>query len=144
MHSPLVQKMAVYNVDLNTRHFKVEISLKNRIKISFTLTWQVRPSLATNFFKVTHFLHLHSIWLLVLLLSSDFRRESWLKSRPSHQGSLLCFLSFWSKWIHKCTIVPGTVSGNFRTTLIFALFAHFWASAKLKTRESFHFVCRSM
>ena len=34
-------------------------------------------------------------------------------------------------------------SGNFCVTLIFARFAHFWASAKLKTRESVYFVCRS-
>ena len=35
-------------------------------------------------------------------------------------------------------------SGNFGVTLIFALFAHFRASAKLKMRESVYFVCRSM
>ena len=34
--------------------------------------------------------------------------------------------------------------GNFRATLIFVLFAHFWASAKLKTCESVYFVYRSM
>ena len=35
-------------------------------------------------------------------------------------------------------------SGNFCGTLIFALFAHLWASAKLKMRKSVYFVCRSM
>ena len=35
-------------------------------------------------------------------------------------------------------------SGNFHATLIFALFAHFWARAKLKTRESVYFVCVSL
>ena len=35
-------------------------------------------------------------------------------------------------------------SGNFCVTLIFALFTHFWASAKLKAHESVYFVCRSM
>ena len=35
-------------------------------------------------------------------------------------------------------------SGNLRPTLIFALSAHFWASAKLKSHESVYFVCRSM
>ena len=35
-------------------------------------------------------------------------------------------------------------SGNFRATLFFALFAHSWASAKLKMRESVYFECRSM
>ena len=43
-----------------------------------------------------------------------------------------------SRWKTYCK------SGNFRATLIFALFAHFWASAKLKTRASVYFVCRSM
>ena len=35
-------------------------------------------------------------------------------------------------------------SGHFRATLIFPLFALFWASAKLKTHESVYFACRSM
>ena len=34
-------------------------------------------------------------------------------------------------------------SGNFCVTLIFTLFVHFWASAKLKT-HSVYFMCRSM
>ena len=42
------------------------------------------------------------------------------------------------RWVNYCK------SGNFHTTLIFVLFAHFWSSAKLKTRESVYFVCWSI
>ena len=53
------------------------------------------------------------------------------------QGKLYTCMYNWVHWDY-CK------SGNFRATLIFALFVHFWASAKLKTRESIYFVCRSM
>ena len=47
--------------------------------------------------------------------------------------------------IHTCyCLLEYCKSGNFRVTLIFALLAHFWASAKLKARERVYFVCRSM
>ena len=62
--------------------------------------------------------------------------ETWPKAR-STWGSKVYRLS-----IYKCHCHwVNCKSGNFHVTLIFA---HFWASAKLKTRESVYFVCRSM
>ena len=72
-----------------------------------------------------------------------FEVKRWKTTPSYHLKQLFCNPKLW--------FLPFTFilekyckSGNFRITLIFALFTHFWASAKLKTRESVYFVCRSM
>ena len=81
--------------------FKINF-LPNKTRLKLTLTWQFRPSWATDFFRVTS------------SSASDFRfcgrqvtseegHKHDLKSRPPHHGSWRWFLFSWSKWILVCT-----------------------------------------
>ena len=100
-----------------------------------------------------------SSWILKLPLSFicnspyNVPCDFWSQTKSIGRSSLVSFrVSMYAleKWtLLPCLFNPAggggyCKSGNFHVTLIFALFVHFWASAKLKTRESVYFVCRSM